>query len=247
MADRFGRDEDVAHTSGAQSATTTETRAHDGVADRDRVDMPPRLDEDDRVAHDDRDGRLARTGGVDGTTMAAVRQRQREEFGGIAWGSAFFGWLTATGLGAILAGIMAAVGATLALTEGKQVDVGSETIGIAGGIALLVTLFVSYFAGGYVAGRMARFDGARQGVGVFVWAIVIAIVLAVAAAIGGAEYNVLERLDLPRLPVDEGDLTTGGIIALAAGLLTMLVAAILGGKVGERFHRKVDRAAIDHR
>jgi hypothetical protein len=209
--------------------------------------MPPRLDDQDRDGHLDRDDRVTTRGGVDRSTMAAVRERQREEFGGIAWGSAFFGWLTATGLGAILAGIMAAIGATLALTKGSQVDVGSETIGIAGGIALLVTLFLSYFAGGYVAGRMARFDGARQGVGVFVWAIVIAIVLAAAAAIGGSEYNVLQRLDLPRLPVDEGDLTTGGIIALVAGLATMLIAAILGGKVGERFHRKVDRAAVDYR
>ena len=108
-------------------------------------------------------------------------------------------------------------------------------------------LAISYFSGGYVAGRMARFDGARQGVGVFAWALIIAAVLAIAAVIGGSEYNVLERLDLPRLPVDSGDLTTGGIIALAAGLLTMLLSAIFGGKVGERFHRKVDRHAVDGR
>ncbi|HEV2812641.1 MAG TPA: hypothetical protein VGW10_05250, partial [Solirubrobacteraceae bacterium] len=174
-------------------------------------------------------------------------KRQREEFGGIAWGSAFFGWLTATGLGAILTGILSAVGAALALTEGDQIDAGNETIAIGGGIALLVVLFVSYFAGGYVAGRMARFDGARQGVGVFAWAILIAAALAIAAVIGGSEWNVLERMDLPRLPIDEGDVTTGGIIALAAGLLTMLVGAVIGGKVGERFHRKVDRHAVDAR
>jgi hypothetical protein len=244
MADRFERDDDVARTTGARSATTTtdepQTRVHDGVADRDRdrVDLPPRLSDEDEHRY---------SGPVDRGTMAAVRERQREEFGGIAWGSAFFGWLTATGLGAILAGIAAAAGAALALTDGDQLDASAETIGIGGGIALLVALAISYFCGGYVAGRMARFDGARQGFGVFAWAIVVALILGAAAAIGGNEYNVLERFDLPRLPVDSGDLTTGGLIALAAGLLTMLVSAILGGKVGERFHRKVDRAAVDVR
>ncbi len=236
MAARFRRD-DGDRTTGARSATaaTTEeprTRGHDD----DYVDAPQ--------GHDhDREGRAGT--GVDRGTMAAVRERQRDEFGGIAWGSTFFGWLTAVGLGAILAGILSAVGAALALTEGTQINAGAETIGIVGGIALLVVLFLSYFAGGYVAGRMARFDGARQGVGVFLWAIIIAAALAIAAAIGGSEYNVLQRLDLPRLPIDEGDLTTGGIIALVAGLLTMLIGAILGGKAGERFHRKVDRHAVD--
>jgi hypothetical protein len=243
MAERFTRDRDGGATNGARSATTVtdepQTRVQD---DRDRVDMPERLHDHDHDRH-------ARTGAVDRGTMAAVRERQREEFGGIAWGSAFFGWLTATGLGAILAGILGAVGAALALTEGSQIGgrESAETIGLIGGIALLAVLFLSYFAGGYVAGRMARFDGARQGVGVFLWAIIIAAALAIAGVIGGSEWNVLQRLDLPRLPVDEGDLTTGGIIALAAGLLTMLVGAVLGGKLGERFHRKVDRHAVETR
>ena len=231
MADRFHRHDD-APGNGARSATTTE-------------DPPARAhDHDDERLHEERFDRR----GVDRETMATVRARQHDEFGGVAWGSAFFGWLTAVGLGALLAGILSAVGAALALTESNAVENASnETIGIAGGIALLVVLAISYFCGGYVAGRMARFDGARQGIGVFVWAIVVSALLALAAVVGGSEYNVLERLDLPRLPVDEGTLTTGGLIALAAGLLTMLVAAILGGKVGERFHRKVDRHAIDAR
>jgi hypothetical protein len=232
MADRFHRrDDEVAPATGAQSATTaTEepaTRAHD---------------------RDDEHGGLDRRG-VDRGTMAAVRERQREEFGGIAWGSAFFGWLTAIGLGAILAGILSAVGASLALTEGSQIGgrESTETIGLISGIALLAVIAISYFCGGYVAGRMARFDGARQGIGVFAWAIIITAVLALAAVIGDAEWNVFGRFDLPRLPVDEGDVTTGGIIAIAAALLTMLLAAIAGGKVGEGFHRKVDRHAIDRR
>jgi hypothetical protein len=71
--------------------------------------------------------------------------------------------------------------------------------------------------------------------------LVITIGLAVAGALFGAEYNVLGQLNLPRIPIDEGSLTTGGVIALVAAVLLTLFAAISGGKVGERFHRKVDR------
>ena len=184
----------------------------------------------------------------DGRDVVAT-ERQHDEYGGTNWGAAFFGWIVAVGIGALLTALLSAAGAAIALTEltGEEATDSAETISLIGGIALLLVALISYFAGGYVAGRMARFDGARQGVGVFMWAIIIAAALAIAAAIGGSEWNVFQRLDLPRLPVDEGDLTTGGIIALVAGLLTMLIAAVLGGKAGERFHRKVDRHAVDGR
>lgn len=171
---------------------------------------------------------------------------ERAEYGGFSWGSDLFGWLTAAGIAAILAGILGATGAALALNEvGENVSGGeAETIGLAGGIGLLVVLAIAYFCGGYVAGRMSRFDGARQGVGVWLWGIVAALVIAGLAVIGGSEYNVLDQLNLPRIPVDEGTLTTGGVIALVASLLVTLVAAVLGGKLGERFHRKVDRVSL---
>ena len=177
---------------------------------------------------------------VGAQTMSAVREHQRARFGGFSWGADFFGWLAAAGLTAILAGIVAAAGAALNLTKGS-----AETIGLGGGIALLVVLFIAYLAGGYVAGRMGRFDGARQGFGVWLWGIIIAVAVAVLAAIGGSKYNVLENFNLPRIPVDQGDLATGGAIALAAALIVTIVAAILGGKVGERFHRKVDRVGVE--
>ena len=44
--------------------------------------------------------------------------------------------------------------------------------------------------------------------------------------------------------VDEGSPTTGGIIALAAVLVGSLLAAVIGGKTGERYHKKVDRAGL---
>jgi hypothetical protein len=176
---------------------------------------------------------------LDHEQMRAVRARQREQFGGINWGAAFFGWLVAVGLGTLLVGLLAAAGAAVGLTETSG---NAAEIGVGGAIALLVALAVAYYAGGYVAGRMSRFDGARQGFGAWLVGLVVTVALAVAGAILGSEYNVLERLDLPAVPVGDSDLATGGALALAIVVVGTLIAAVIGGKAGERYHRKVDRA-----
>ncbi|MGY1839700.1 MULTISPECIES: hypothetical protein [unclassified Modestobacter] len=182
-----------------------------------------------------------------GTARDAV-DAQHDRFGGIKWGAAFFGWLSANGLAVLLIAAISAAGVAIGLTEGLDTDQVTEqpgTVGIGGGIALLVVLFLAYLAGGYVAGRMARFDGVRQGIAVWVVGLLVVIVLAVLGAVLGAEYNVLSQLNLPRIPVDEGTATTAGIIALVAVLVVTLIGAILGGKLGDRFHRKVDRAGFN--
>jgi hypothetical protein len=185
------------------------------------------------------------TATLDREHMHAVRARQREEFGGINWGAAFFGWLVAVGLGALLVGLLAAAGATVGLTALEPETAGDATeIGLGGAIALLVALAVAYFAGGYVAGRMSRFDGARQGFGTWLLALVVTIVLAVVGAVLGSEYNVLERLELPAVPVGDTELATGGALALVIVVVGTLIAAVAGGKAGERYHRKVDRAGF---
>jgi hypothetical protein len=106
-------------------------------------------------------------------------------------------------------------------------------------------LLIAYYAGGYVAGRLSRFDGARQGIGTWLFGLVVTLLLAAAGAIFGSEYNVLAQLNLPRIPIDEGSLTTGGLIALAAILIGTLLAALIGGKAGERYHKKIDRVGLD--
>ena len=169
--------------------------------------------------------------------------RQREEFGGLNWGSAFFGWLVAIGVAALLTAILSAAGAAIGLTSTSPSQARSEagTVGIVGGIVLLLVLMAAYYAGGYVAGRMSRFDGPRQGLGVWLIGLIVTVVLAVAGLILGAEYNVLSQLNLPRIPVDEGSLTTGGLIALVAIAAGTLLAAIAGGKQGTHYHRKIDK------
>jgi len=202
--------------------------------------------------HSHRDDTVAmRTDGASATRGAArdAVTAQRARFGGIKWGAAFFGWLSANGLAVILIALLSAAGVAFGLAQ--NVDTAdeaaqqAETIGIGGGIAVLVVLFLAYLAGGYVAGRMSRFDGARQGVAVWVIGLLVVLVLAVAGYLVGNEYNVLQQLNLPRIPIDEGTATTAGIITLVAILLVTLLGAVLGGKLGERFHRKVDRAGFD--
>jgi hypothetical protein len=246
MAERFGREDGVGET-GARSvgATGGRTTTHDvdGRDGRIAHDAPRERVVEREHVRDDRD-RGRGGGNLDAGTMRAARARQKEEFGGINWGAAFFGWLVAVGLGALLTGILSAAGASLAIGEVSGSDAGTVTLISA--IALVAVLMIAYFAGGYVAGRMSRFDGARQGFAAWAVGIIIAIALAIAGAILGAEYNVLSQLNLPRIPIDEGSLKIGGIIALAAAILLPLIASILGGKAGERYHKKVDRVAIDH-
>jgi amino acid transporter len=190
---------------------------------------------------------------ADGRTVRQnVVAREKEEFGGFKFGSAFFGWLTATGTVVLLTALVAGAGAALGLgTETTRDDVtdvaqaDAETIGIIGAIAVLVILLIAYYCGGYVAGRMARFSGAKQGIAVWLWAIVIAIVVAVVGAIAGSQYNVLSNLDtFPRIPIGEGDLTAAGIITAVLALVVSLAGAVLGGLAGMRYHRKVDRAGL---
>jgi hypothetical protein len=175
-----------------------------------------------------------------------VRRRQREEFGGLSWGSAFFGWLVAVGLATLLIALLSAAGAAVGLTQSTADEAAgsADTIGIVGGILLLAILVVAYYAGGYVGGRMARFNGPRQAFAVWLLGLIVTVVLALAGVLLGAEYNVLESLNLPRIPVDEGSLTTGGLIALAAVLVGTLLAAVAGGKAGSHYHRKVDRVGL---
>src|SRR3954467_13629776 len=46
--------------------------------------------------------------------------RQHESFGGMKWGAAFFGWLSANGLTVILLAIASAAGVAIGLTKGAS-------------------------------------------------------------------------------------------------------------------------------
>jgi hypothetical protein len=188
--------------------------------------------------------RFAREDDRDEDVLRARWARQHEEFGGVSWSSAFFGWLVSVGIAAILVGLLSAAGAAFGFSDvsDAEAEANAETIGIVGALLLLVVFGVAYYFGGYVSGRLSRFDGARQGLAVWGIGLAATILLAAAALVFGEEYNIYDRLNLPRIPIDEGDLTLGAVIALVCVLLGTVVAAAVGGKAGERFHRKVDLA-----
>ena len=78
------------------------------------------------------------------------------------------------------------------------------------------------------------------------WLIGLLVTL-VAVALGwvaGDQYNLFDRVDVPRIPIRSDDITLGGILTAVAVLLGTLLAAMLGGKVGRRYHSRVDAAAL---
>lgn len=169
-----------------------------------------------------------------------------EEYRGFKFGAAFFGWLIAVALTVLLAVILsavaAAVGASLDLST-SQVEQRAGTLGIVGGVGLLVVLVIAYFTGGYVAGRLARFDGARQGFGAWLIGLVVTAVSAAIGAVFGTQYNVFQQPGIPRIPLPPDMLTMAGVIGIVVLLAGTGLAAILGGKAGQRYHTKIDRIA----
>jgi uncharacterized membrane protein YeaQ/YmgE (transglycosylase-associated protein family) len=167
-------------------------------------------------------------------TLADARALQHERYGGSKLGSAFFGWLVAVGV-TVLLGVLAGVVTAAVGGDGTR----------AGALVTVAVLVVGYFVGGYVAGRLARFDGARNGFLTWVVGVLATGALAVLAAFVGAQYDVLSRVQLPTLPAAFGQVTVSNLVLLAVAITGTLVAAVLGGRVGEGFHRRVDRAATD--
>jgi len=248
----------AAHTAAADTHTHalhTTDRDFSGSNARDRStpDAPTPYAERDYTPHNEPDGHLdtARADDPAFATREMAAAREREAFGGIKIGSAFFGWLAATGMAVLLTALVAAAGTAVGLATNTDVNAAvgqatsNQTVGIVGIVLLLVILFASYYSGGYVAGRMARFNGAKQGFMVWIWALIAAVLVAVLGMIAGEQFNILAQLNsFPRIPVNEGQVTTTGIIAAVVVALVALVGAVLGGMAGMHFHRKVDRAGF---
>jgi hypothetical protein len=218
--DRYGRD----------TGTT-------GYTDVDRDGRDDRVERAERAEHDDRTARAYRADDTD---------HAHDKFGGMNLGAGFFGWLVAVAMTILLIGIvgaiLTAVGSSTSITQSEARDQ-AGSIGVATAIVLLVILALAYYFGGYVAGRMSRFDGARQGALVWIIGLLVTIAAAVLGWVFGDKYNVLDRVNLPRLPISTDEAGTGAVIAVVAVLVVTLVAAVLGGKIGNHYHTRVDKAA----
>ena len=180
------------------------------------------------------------------STREMVR-RERSEYGGrIQWEAVFFGLLSAIGLMASLAAMV--VGGLVAVGVTSFSDPAADIVDhvmTAGGAIPVAILALGYLTGGSVAARMARFDGWRQGLGIWLLSACIGLAAAITAWIAGGDLDPTKSITLPSNPIDVGPLSQSGWIILGVGALVALAFALLGGMLGERFHRAVDRAGID--
>ena len=151
---------------------------------------------------------------------------------------------------ATLGGALAGLGTFVLLSSllgaaigsiGYQTDVDGQDLSIGGLIAGLVVLFLSCLVGGWVAGRIARRRGGLHGLVAALWLVLLAAALAALAAVAGDEYDVTERVGLPRW-FDEDAVAPAAIVTGLVALALMLLGGWLGGKLAER-HR--DAAAVD--
>ena len=163
-------------------------------------------------------------------------EEARSRFGGIDIPATLAGALAALGTAVLLAGILAGAG-----TFGYQmgVDDAAEKLTVGGLIGGLITLLVAFLVGGWVAGRVARYDGGRNGLLTALWFLLLAAGAAALGAWAGEEYNVFRNVNLPQW--FDADALTG--TAIATGLLALAVmfgAGWIGGRLGERYHRRAD-------
>jgi hypothetical protein len=206
-------------------------------------------------------------GGDDGFTPEELSQRrafrdemafrQKQEFAGINFGSAFFGWLAAVGLAGLLyliaGGIAVASGLAKksVLTGGsdKVTSLGSafstQSLQITGLVVFLVVLFLSYFVGGFVASRMARFSGLKQGLAVWLWGLVMSIIAAVVIVVIVSQNSSLSSLSSSSTMSTSDYTSVPALISYALIVVLSIGGALLGGLAGQGFHRRVDRFGFD--
>jgi hypothetical protein len=183
-------------------------------------------------------------------TALLERQRVvRDRYGGMYWGADFIGFAVATFCTIVLLGVVAAILslATFHLSTatpnlGVQVSGSTHGLGLDALVGALVAVFLGYLIGGYTASRMARFDGPQNGIGVWMWTILATLVFGILGAIasGGLYLSNQIRLDPSHVTV-----TAAAGIAIVVVLAVMLVGAVLGAAIGQRYHRVIDRGYVN--
>ena len=181
---------------------------------------------------------------------------QKEEFGGMRFGSGLLGWFTATGVGVVLFAIFASITAGVAVasttdptpfTMQAYLQQNGDALSLVVGVAVLVIVFVGYLLGGYTASRMARFSGVKQGIATWLWGLVITVVTTVVAGVVAVQAGD-QSAPNPMIPTTDDLLSSSveSIVFLALLVVLSFVGAVLGGLLGQRYHRRVDRFIPEH-
>ena len=173
--------------------------------------------------------------------------RQRGRYEGLNWEAGFFGCLAAASLLVLMSGAVAAGVVALGITD-QVLSTDTKTAPTIEAVATAATLFgvlqLAYFAGGYVAGRMSRFNGGKQGVAVWLTALLIGGIGVGFTLLAQSKYGIFDKVSLPIVPIPTRAAALSGAISAIVALFASLLAAVAGGKVGCRYHRKVDDAAF---
>jgi hypothetical protein len=162
---------------------------------------------------------------------------------GFKFGAAFFGWLIAISMSVLLlAAVSAAALGTAQILDYTTSDAKAQP-GAASITAAAVSIFmlmIAFYTGGYVAGRLARFDGGRQGFGVWMIALVVGVIVGGGGWLLDNQHDLVGRINWPDVALADHTLVLGSIVAASALLVLTLLAAILGGKNGRRYHDRID-------
>ncbi len=166
--------------------------------------------------------------------------------GRLSFISVLAGVLVAYGAFAVLAALVGAAAAAIGLNnELSRND--WAALGRGSAIAAAVILFLAYLFGGYVAGRMARRAGLLNGLAVFVLAsVLVAAVSAIIASQADADA-IRANLRTLGIPTSGSEWSDIGTLAGIASLAAMLIGALVGGVLGERWHSKLTRRAVSGR
>jgi sporulation protein YlmC with PRC-barrel domain len=174
--------------------------------------------------------------------LLSGRDGARGRYGGIDPLGSFFGALVALASLVLIGGALGAIFSTEVASYDTSIsefsDVGTEAAIIGG-----VTLFLSFLLGGWAAGRSSRFDGVANGMLVTAWFLAIVLLIGGLASWVGSEWNLLEGANLPEFVND--DWALAGAIGVLIALALMLLGGVLGGMLGEGWHRRADRAMMD--
>jgi hypothetical protein len=156
--------------------------------------------------------------------------------------SGLAGVLVAYGAFAVLAALAGAAAAALGLNTDLSANNWAE-LGVGSAIVAALVLLLAYLFGGYVAGRMARRAGLLHGLAVFILALVIVALVAVIAATQTDSSAIRDNLRSLGIPTTGAEWADVGTLAGIGSLAAMLVGALLGGLLGERWHTKLTRRA----
>lgn len=156
-------------------------------------------------------------------------------------GAAIVGWFVASSMTCLLLVLAAAAGWAMSPATVRTVlDEAVAGTALAPIVALLLVTIaaISHYSGGYVSARLARYNGIRQGITSWLLALFAGLIIYI-LAVSFSDTPSLRAASLSVMSWTTSYETT--LLVWAAILLLVgCIAAILGGKAGQAYHRRLD-------